>query len=76
MTGDAVEEPKRDWPAIASLLTAGPPSSSRSRPLGDHEGGRRTMGGFKLRPREDGDWLAAMVRQWKLDGAAPRWHRR
>jgi hypothetical protein len=39
---------------------------------GDHEGGQRTISWFSLTPREDGQWLAAVVRHWSIDRPDPR----
>jgi hypothetical protein len=39
---------------------------------GDHEGGQHTISRFMLVPRDDGQWLAMVVRHWNLDRADPR----
>ena len=39
---------------------------------GDLEGGQRTITRIMLRPRDDGQWLALVVRHWNLDRADPR----
>jgi hypothetical protein len=39
---------------------------------GDHEGGQRTVSRFTLMPRDDGGWLAIVVKHWNLDRADPR----
>ena len=39
---------------------------------GDHEGGQRTVSRFTLMPKDDGGWLAIVVKHWNLDRADPR----
>jgi len=39
---------------------------------GDHEGGQRMISRFGMTPRDDGGWIAAVVRHWYIDRPAPR----
>ena len=39
---------------------------------GDHEGGQRVISRFALMPREDGGWIAGVVRHWNVDRPDPR----
>jgi hypothetical protein len=39
---------------------------------GDHEGGQRTITRFVLVPRDDGAWIAGVVRHWNVDRPQPR----
>jgi hypothetical protein len=39
---------------------------------GDHEGGQRVITRFSLTQRDDGTWLAAVVRHWNIDRRDPR----
>ena len=38
----------------------------------DEEGGQRMITRFALRPRGDGNWIAAAARHWYVDRAGPR----
>jgi hypothetical protein len=39
---------------------------------GDHQGGQRMISRFGMTPRDDGGWIAAVVRHWYIDRPAPR----
>jgi hypothetical protein len=39
---------------------------------GDLEGGQRTITRLALTPRDDGNWIAGVVRHWSVDRGGPR----
>jgi hypothetical protein len=53
----AIEEPRR---VMVDVL------------YGDHELGQRSITRFSLTPRDDGQWIASVVRHWSVDRPDPR----
>ena len=39
---------------------------------GDHELGQRSITRFSITPRDEGRWIAAVVRHWSVDRPDPR----